>query len=88
MNQSRLDIPIQPVERIVLFRRYEAPFPLGLLHRQTGQRDAGFWYKTKRMGIAQPQALENKKRMACPWRLRYTSMSRHGWNRITETHPR
>ena len=52
MNQNRPDIPIQPVEQPILCCPYKKPNAhwiydtlTGEAVRQSGRRDAGYWYK-------------------------------------------
>ena len=68
MNQNRSDIPIQPVPQPILCRPYEKPNAhwiydtlTGEAVRQSGRRDAGYWYKTQRTGSAQLQMFREEE---------------------------
>ena len=68
MNQNRPDIPIQPVEQPILCSPYEKPNAhwiydtlTGEAVRQSGRRDAGYWYKTQRTGSAQLQMFREEE---------------------------
>ena len=68
MNQNRPDIPIQPVEQPILCRPYEKPNAhwiydtlTGEAVKQSGRRDAGYWYKTQRTGSAQLQMFREEE---------------------------
>ena len=68
MNQSQLEIPIQPVERPILCNPYEEPnahwvydTETGETIRQPGRRDAGYWYKTERTGSGQLQIFREEE---------------------------
>ena len=68
MNQSQLEIPIQPVERPILCSPYEEPnahwvydTETGEAIRQPGRRQAGYWYKTQRTGSEQLQLFREEE---------------------------
>ena len=68
MNQNRPDIPIQPVEQPILCSPYEKPDAhwiydtlTGEAVKQSGRRDAGYWYKTQRTGSAQLQMFREEE---------------------------
>ena len=68
MNQDRPDIPIQPVEQPILCNPYKKPDAhwiydtlTGEAVRQSGRRDAGYWYRTQRTGSAQLQMFREEE---------------------------
>ena len=68
MNQNRPDIPIQPVEQPILCSPYKKPnahwiydTQTGEAVKQSGRRDAGYWYKTQRTGSAQLQMFREEE---------------------------
>ena len=68
MNQNRPDIPIQPVQQPILCSPYEKPNAhwiydtlTGEAVKQSGRRDAGYWYKTQRTGSAQLQMFREEE---------------------------
>ena len=68
MNQNRSDIPIQPVEQPILCNPYKKPDAhwiydtlTGEAVKQSGRRDAGYWYKTQRTGSAQLQMFREEE---------------------------
>ncbi|MDE0554788.1 MAG: DEAD/DEAH box helicase family protein, partial [Candidatus Poribacteria bacterium] len=68
MNQNQRDIPIQPVDQPILCSPYEKPNAhwiydtrTGEAVRQSGRREAGYWYKTQRTGSAQLQLFREEE---------------------------
>ena len=68
MNQNQTDIPIQPVEQPILCSPYEKPnahwvydTQTGEAVKQSGRRDAGYWYKTQRTGSQQLQMFREEE---------------------------
>jgi type III restriction enzyme len=64
-----LQIPVQPVERPILCSPYEEPdmhwlydSKTGEPRKQSGRRDAGYWYKTDKVGAAQTKMFVEEER--------------------------
>ena len=73
MNKDQLDIPIQPVEQPILCSPYNEPdahwvydTKKGEANRQTGRRQAGYWYKTQRTGSQQLEIFQEEERDDLP----------------------
>ena len=73
MNQDQPQLPVQPVEQPILCSPYEEPTAhwtydtqTGEASKQSGRRDAGYWYKTERTGSDQLKLFQEEQRDDLP----------------------
>ncbi len=72
-DQNQLQLPIQPVEQPILCSPYEEPTAHWIYDTQTGEafknsgrREAGYWYKTERTGSDQLSLFQEEERDDLP----------------------